>query len=252
MILIQPEAAQLALSPVPHYELPVPSLPQPAAPPRYTEHDADSQPNTTQKHNDNGPPKSLWEPFTEDPVAFATLLLTGVTAILATSTVGLWIVTNRAAKRQSDDMQASIKIAERTLTELERAYIFPSVADVVWVPNESPPTFRFRIKMNSFGRTPAIVKEISVKFNGDNPLVGNPDMSGAIVKSFEWAIANTGGITDYFDSPYSGQQYFYGFVRYLDIFGAEHYSRFGVMFDPTRDNRTKTGRVGGDQYNRWD
>ncbi|WP_423414316.1 hypothetical protein RLW55_12015 [Hyphomicrobium sp. B1] len=78
------------------------------------------------------------ERLTSDPVAFFTLWLTVFTAVLAISTIGLWIVTWRASVAQARDMDRSIKatadsadaakksaeVAERSLHELNRAFVF--------------------------------------------------------------------------------------------------------------------------------
>lgn len=112
LLVREANAALLTLPPVPHYELPGIPLPQPTIPPRYTEHDSNRQDAASHEHDKDDQPKSFWELFIEDRVAFATLLLTGVTAILAGSTVGLWIVTGISGKRQSREIRASTKVAE--------------------------------------------------------------------------------------------------------------------------------------------
>jgi hypothetical protein len=110
--ILPAHAAQLALPAVPHYELSPPALSQPASPPRYTEqyNKRDTPGNAEDDKGEDR--KSLWERITGDAVAFVTLCLTGVTGVLALSTVGLWIVTGIAGKRQSRDMRDSIKVAE--------------------------------------------------------------------------------------------------------------------------------------------
>jgi hypothetical protein len=235
IIIFPANAARLALPPVPYYTIEPLPLPQPAAPPRYTEHDSGSETAANQEHNKSDHPKTFWEGFTNDPVARATLLLTGVTAILAVSTIGLWITTSR-----------SVKIAERALTELERAYVFPSITDI-----HGPEAVSFRIRLRSLGRTPAIIKEVAVKFNGNAPLIGKPDMemSGLVVaiQDFDWAINDTEW-TEFFHSPCAGEQHFFGFVRYFDIFNKEHLSWFGIYLDAAG----KTYRAGGQEYNSWD
>ena len=101
-------AARLALPPVPHYGIEPLPLPQPAAPPRYTEHYDQSETARNTENNKSDNRKSLWERITDDAVPFVTLCLVAVTGVLAFSTVGLWIVTAHASKRQSKDMKASI------------------------------------------------------------------------------------------------------------------------------------------------
>src|SRR5437868_9660299 len=63
--------------------------------------------------------KSLWERTTSDPVAFFTLWLVIFTGVLAASTIGLWIVTARAAR----DGERAANIAEAALVKLERAFV---------------------------------------------------------------------------------------------------------------------------------
>jgi hypothetical protein len=54
-----------------------------------------------------------WNNWTRDPVAVFTGVLTSFNGLLFLSTVGLWLANRRSAK-----------IAERALTELERAFVF--------------------------------------------------------------------------------------------------------------------------------
>jgi hypothetical protein len=157
LIVLPAKAAQLALPAVPHYELlPPPTLSQPAAPPRYTEHNSGSQTAAGQEYNKGNQPKPFWEPFTGDPVAFATLLLTGVTAILAVSTVGLWIVTGIAGRRQSRDMQRSIRIAEQSLIAVERAFVFGKGFQIGYdLQDGILENYLFFTSIENIGNTPA-------------------------------------------------------------------------------------------------
>jgi hypothetical protein len=175
----------------------------------------------------------------EDLVASGTMILAIFTIVLA-------LAARQQAILTRDAVEATIvtaKTAERSLSELERAYVFPSVTDI-----QGPNNFGFRIRLRSLGRTPAIVKEVAIKFNGNIPLAGKPDLSGQIVtQDFDWAINDTEW-TDFFNSPCTGEQHFFGFVRYLDIFNKEHRSWFGIYIDATG----RAFRAGGDEYNSWD
>src|ERR1700730_17317626 len=175
----------------------------------------------------------------EDLVASGTIILAVFTIILA-------LAARQQAILPRDAVEAAIataKTAERSLSELERAYVFPSVTDI-----HGPDNFGFRIRLRSLGRTPAIVKEVAIKFNGNIPLIGKPNMSGEIAaQDFDWAINDTEW-TDFFNSPSAGEQHFFGFVRYLDIFNKEHRSWFGIYIDATG----KAFRAGGDEYNSSD
>ncbi len=81
------KAAQLALPAVPHYELPLPALSQPAAPPRYTENYNKGESKRRTEGNKNDQPKSRWERIKDDPVAFVTLCL----AIVAGGQAALFV-----------------------------------------------------------------------------------------------------------------------------------------------------------------
>ena len=125
-------AARLALPPVPHYGIEPLPLPQPAAPPRYTEHYDQSETARNTENNKSDNRKSLWERITDDAVAFVTLCLVAVTGVLAFSTVGLWIVTAHASKRQSKDMKASIdKLGEAAEISQKQFLISARQTDII-------------------------------------------------------------------------------------------------------------------------
>ncbi len=98
-------------------------LAQPPTPPGHNQETGQTE------HKDNaGNPKgeggkTFWERTTDDPVAFFTFWLAMFTAVLSVSTIGLWIVTWRAGRRQTDDMQASIRVAENSAQSQLRAYL---------------------------------------------------------------------------------------------------------------------------------
>jgi len=133
-------------------------LPQPSAPPT---HQIDNQSGGSGKNNKDNKgkePETIWQKITRDPVAFTTLCLTAVTGILAASTMGLWIVTARSGKRQSQDMKASIRIAERALIEVERAFVAVrdlSVTTIMYSDNFVA-AFNIPINIVNSGRTPAV------------------------------------------------------------------------------------------------
>jgi hypothetical protein len=142
---------------VPRYEFPEVPSPQPTTPPRYTEHYDQGNASRNTEDNKSENRKSLWERVTDDAVAFATLCLVGVTGVLALSTIGLWIVTGSAGKRQSRDMQKSIGVAERSLTELEAPFVYIEITNP-GITYEGPNRSSFsdlKFRFVNFGRTPA-------------------------------------------------------------------------------------------------
>ena len=90
------------------------------------------------KDNQSGNSKSVWEALVSpsDPLVFLNLCLVLVTGALAASTFGLWIVTAKAGKRQSSDMERSIMIAERALTDVERAFVAVRELSVTTITTE--------------------------------------------------------------------------------------------------------------------
>src|SRR3954453_11979653 len=105
------------------------------------------QAGTEKKGDARQQQKSLTEGLTDDPVAFATLIVAFATGALAISPIGLRRVTRR-----------SVDVAERALTELERPFILPSVQPSVLKARRAQ---RHRIflefEIGNYGRTPAII-----------------------------------------------------------------------------------------------
>jgi hypothetical protein len=131
-------------------------LTQPAAPSGHREHHQTSDASAQHKDNQGREPETLWQKIASEPVAFTTLCLTAVTAILAVSTVGLWIVTARGGQRQSLDMQKSISIAERALFDVERALIVGETVGVSQLVRSGRViAYRMNMMFINTGRTPA-------------------------------------------------------------------------------------------------
>jgi hypothetical protein len=87
---------------------------------------------------------SFWEKARCDPIAYFTGWLVGFTGVLAFSTIGLWVVTWRASKRQSRETEI-----------LQRAYI--SIDAIGFEPFRSDPQNwgDARIKITNVGKLPA-------------------------------------------------------------------------------------------------
>jgi hypothetical protein len=166
------------------------------------------------------------------------------TAGLAFATVALIII----GIYQGYQLGRHATVAERTLTELERAYVFSSHLIMMVIGGKL--TVQYRMRNN--GRTPAIIKECRVSFVAELPtgLCYDPGES----EIFNWAIAATdSGDTKEFVSPIEGTQLILMFVRYFDIFGKEQFSRMGNKWT-AKCGSTFEGDItedGGDPYNSW-
>jgi hypothetical protein len=131
-------------------------LSQPPTPPGHQQHYQQGESASGQKDERRDSPETLWQKITSEPVAFTTLCLTFVTGVLAFSTLALWIVTARAGARQSRDMRDSINVAERALTEVERAFV--AVRDIgIDTYSNGPRLLGYGIHLNiiNSGRTVA-------------------------------------------------------------------------------------------------
>ncbi len=104
----------------------------------------------------------FWEKTTDDPVAYFTLCLVGFTAVLAVSTIGLWVVTWRASVAQARDMKASIAAAESSaeiardaMVAGERAFVFATGIKPYWERDAGGLYhWRFRPNWKNSGDTP--------------------------------------------------------------------------------------------------
>jgi hypothetical protein len=145
--------------------------------------------NSNEKAANETKSDGFWEKTRTDPIAYFTLWLVGFTGVLATSTIGLWIVTWRASVRQSRDMQSSVAAIGRSadaakrsadaFMSAEKAHLFIDIKQETagkivatagrWDKSESmfesevdrPAVAYF---FTNIGRSSAILKELSENF----------------------------------------------------------------------------------------
>jgi hypothetical protein len=240
----------LNLAEVPHYELETPPLPQPDTPPRYIYTQNKIISKTDDDKNENA--KSLWEKITGDAVAFATLCLVAANVVLAISTVGLWIVTARSGNRQTRDMQASIKIAERALTDYERPWLFLEGAKVTrrdshkWQPapggdvlESAPPIpndWYISLQWRNIGRTPALVQDCIFKIQDKESLPATPDYTGSGPPlSCQRTVAADERFSTGEVGPAPGRTnllVFFGRMTYEELNGRVHHTGFALEVAP--------------------
>jgi hypothetical protein len=211
----------------------------------------------------------FWEKTGCDPVSYFTLWLVGFTGVLAVSTIGLWIVTWQSGKRQSRDMQESIAVSKRALTELEAPFITIDIVDPGIGRSDAKIGHDFmvlRFRIWNHGRTPASIIEL-VDFIKLRPLgSGLPDevhpqsatrntMPYGVIAppsgpSQEWThnlFAEMMNALAADPLPLKTQEVFFvGFVRYETIFGEVYRLGYCFMFDKF-SNRWLL--AGGDKHN---
>jgi hypothetical protein len=210
----------------------------PITPPYNAEYYRSSDSRIEHKDNKNSPSESWWKPFVEDRVAFATFLLAGVTLFLAVSTAALCFITARGMKHQSLDMQKSISIAERSLVELERPWLF---LEQVAIRRDRPPSEPNRwyicLHWRNVGRMPAINKGCTIKFQDIETLADEPDYAHSGPLSCEYSVpadgrfkTNEAGPGANLVKPDGSPTCFiaYGRLTYQELNGRRHHTGFAV------------------------
>lgn len=185
------------------------------------------------------------------------------TGLLTVSTIGLWSVTRVAANAARD----AAKIAERSLTDLERAYLFfGEVTDPGFAPARDGNSLEIRTGRKYFiinhGKTPAILTEVlerdvrldwSPNFALPVPIDSSKERGqtlpngigvGAGLKHefvYEFPVMSYIGVIHR-----SQELFFMGYVRYTDIFKRRHRTGFCLHYDISSESFRA---VGGDDYN---
>jgi hypothetical protein len=135
--------------------------------------------------------KSLWERTTSDPIALYTFGVFIFTGVLGVSTLALWQVTRVAAFAAKD----SAEIARRSLTELERPWLFIEGAKITRreLPNEpiKPNDWFITFTCKNVRRSPAVIKECIIKLEDRDTLPPKPNYADAVPHETQrWAPPN--------------------------------------------------------------
>jgi hypothetical protein len=151
----------------------------------------------------------------------ANAIIAAFTIVLAWSTIGLWSETKR-----------SVRVAERAMTVLERAYVFFEDTK-----REKGPgiTGRYAVIFRNHGKTPAIAKSrrIACDYRDEPPDPTEPPKHafprGAIIGADDLWRRGIIEVTDDMIEQWqkgSGRIFLYGELIYLDIFNNEHRTWF--------------------------
>jgi hypothetical protein len=205
----------------------------------------------------------------DERVAEYTEGLAWATVLLAFTTLGVLIVTWRAGVRQSRDMQASIAIAERSLTELEAPFVALKITEsgIIRKYNEMGHDFQtIRFCATNHGRTPAQLIELTdllalLPKNEGLPPALDPDTASRNTMPYG-VIAPPNGESQSFSNNLlafimgklvtdplplkENRFFFYGFVRYGTIFNEIFRVGFCYHFDLFSEKWLLTG---GDKHN---
>ncbi len=144
------------------------------------------------------------------------------TVILALSTVALWWSTRRLWG-VTERMAAHIPT-------VERAWMFAS-PDSESARNE-PGLLQFKLIIKNYGKTPGFLKVIWAKVGKDEPLAPVPKYEGETPIQVD-VVLGAGEPLRFPKLFYAGtERYFYGYIRYTDIFDDIQVSRFCVRLIP--------------------
>lgn len=147
----------------------------------------------------------------------------------------------------------TIRSGERNSRNLERAYIFSGP----WRPYQVGPSVITFVTIENFGRSPGILKEAYGEYSATEPVAKYPTYKNGSSRSFDSAIPPTpvrppnfqpNTLPAKWESPLPGEQYFFGYVRYVDIFGVRHESRFCAKIFP---GEHKSDIAGPPAWNDW-
>jgi len=167
------------------------------------------------------------------------------TGLLALFSVLLWIYTKRAAN-------AAHRAAEH-IPAVERAYLFATPA-FIGTDNDKTET-TVEITVDNPGRTPGILTSIYGQFSNKPPKGDVPQYNGGGSYPFELTVNSTNGdprarvvLPVVFKTDFAEQQFFWGYIEYLDIFKKPHTSRFCTLISPAESRWQVTG---GRAWNDW-
>lgn len=161
-----------------------------------------------------------------------------LTALLALSTLLLWIYTRRVAN--------AARAAAEHVPAVERAYVFGGPTDLFLLHDQAT----VRLAMQNYGKTPAVIREWLVEFLAQEPRGRKPAYDGAkrtltneILEPFKLYSPAT-----VFRSEIPAPFYIVGYIVYDDVFRRSHTTRFCVGV--ARDGKAAFG--GHPEWNAYD
>ena len=141
-----------------------------------------------------------------------------ITALLALSTLLLWVYTRRLAN--------AAKAAAEHVPAVERAYVFGGPTDLFLLHDQAT----VRLAMQNYGKTPAVIREWLVEFLAQEPRGRKPGydaskrtVTNEILEPFKLFSPAT-----VFRSEIPSPFYIVGYIVYDDVFRKTHTTRFCV------------------------
>jgi hypothetical protein len=154
-----------------------------------------------------------------------------------------------AAKEQVEVAKAQIEITKIGIFDLERAYLDAGPVEIKTQFRNRPGAIVYRpgdplevavtVGMKNTGRTRAAITSAHGEFS-TNELGPTPIYNKLVGTTYVTDVSLSAGESEDFPfkfcSPHIGDQFFFGFIEYKDIFKNSHKSKFCVFLKPGRQN----------------
>jgi hypothetical protein len=162
--------------------------------------------------------------------------------------------------------RGSVRVAERSLTELERPWIIVHGAKITWldsheiqnhgfatVPasNRALNDWMITLHLKNVGRMPALIEEIKFKIEDTDTLPDTPDYSNPGYLRSPRTVAvgeecDTGSVGPAPGRP--NQLTVYGLITYTGLGGAEHHTGFALNVAPYMPAFVRCEKAAYDHY----
>ena len=215
-------------------------------------------------------PSTFWNWVTHDAAGFFTACL----VIVGFGQAGLFVwqltlmrdgindarIAAEAARVSAETAKEQVAVTKIGIFDLERAYLAVGPTQIIldFIPGRNkdpsfyapgdPLEITAHLFIQNTGRTGATIKKIYGEFSnilppGDTPTYGNVDP----VETDLSIPANASDVLTPFDfkSSYLGDQFFWGYVEYTDIFRITHTSRFCAHFGPATQGKAAQYHIAG-------
>jgi hypothetical protein len=134
-----------------------------------------------------------------------------------------------------------IKSSERSVQNLERAFLSVSPSKIMIyyrAPNDAGQTLAFvrlTLHVHNAGRTRAVIKKVYGEFSRTAPEGNFPvyEHGREEITDLAVAVGEKSDLTPIqFDDNFAGEQFFWGYIEYADIFKIRHVARFCARIVP--------------------
>jgi len=141
----------------------------------------------------------------------------------------------------------TIRNSEKTVQNMERAFLSVGPTQITTLYRSGPttPFIRMTLLVHNTGRTGATVTKIYGEFSRTRPAGDKPIYQHGKAEITDFSVA-AGVEIDlapfFFENDFVGQQFFWGYVEYLDIFKIKHTSRICAAIFPASTAGTSPGK----------